>query len=349
MQAEKKHKMVSYAKYGYIFIAPFFLVYAFFMIYPLINTIILSFKGNGSAVNDFVAFQNYSDLLFGGKSEFDPASAVHEKFFNDMGNTVILWVGNFIVQLILSLLLAVWFSDVRVKIRGTGFFKVVMYLPNIITAASVAGMFLMLFGNTKYGAVNSMLLNLGWLSEPFKFINDVWSSRVLVMFIQSWMWFGNTMLLLMSGIFGIDPSIYEAADIDGSSGANTFFRITLPILKPIFIYVCITSMIGGLQMFDIPQLLHEGTTIRPSLETAAVFIYGHFHQNNPNYGYSAAASVILFIITIVLGMIIYRSNTESDRSKNKQKYMSLTGVPPKGTPMNPNTSENKNTGGVRKN
>ena len=264
-----------------------------------------------------------------------------------MGNTVILWVGNFVVQLVLSLLLAVWFSDVRIKIKGTGFFKVVMYLPNIITAASVAGMFLMLFGNTKYGAVNSLLLNLGWETEPFKFINDVWSSRILVMLIQSWMWFGNTMLLLMSGIFGIDPSIYEAADIDGSSGANTFFKITLPILKPIFIYVCITSMIGGLQMFDIPQLLHEGTTIRPSLETVAVFIYGHFHSQNPNYGYSAAASVILFIITAFLGIFIYRSNTESDRSKKKQTYMSLTGVPPKGTPKNPDTSTNKDTGGLR--
>ena len=139
------------------------------------------------------------------------------------------------------------------------------------------------------------------------------------MLIQSWMWFGNTMLLLLSGIFGIDPSIYEAAEIDGSSGANTFFRITMPILKPIFIYVFITSMIGGLQMFDIPYLLHEGRTIRPSLETGAVFIYDNFHQASPNYGYSAAASVILFIITAALGMIIYKFNTDSTAPSKKRK------------------------------
>ena len=313
----KRHKMVSYAKYGYMFIAPFFIAYAFFMIYPLINTIILSFKGNGNFADQWVGLQNFQFLLFGGDNR--AANAIHNEFMNSLGNTLILWAGNFVVQIVLSLLLAVWFSDVRIKIKGTGFFKVVMYLPNIITAASVAGMFLMLFGNSKYGAINSLLLSWQSILEPIPFINDVWSSRIMVMLIQSWMWFGNTMLLLMSGIFGIDPSIYEAADIDGSSGANTFFRITMPILKPIFIYVFITSMIGGLQMFDIPYLLHEGRTIRPSLETGAVFIYQYFHQASPNYGYSAAASVVLFVITAVLGVIIYRFNTDSTAPVKKRK------------------------------
>lgn len=313
---KKPAKMVSYAKYGYMFIAPFFIAYAFFMIYPLINTFILSFKGNGATVDEWVGFQNYQWLLFGGEQR--AANSIQNEFWTSMGNTVILWVGNFIIQLVLSLLLAVWFSDVRIKIKGTGFFKVVMYLPNIITAASVAGMFLMLFGNSKFGAINSLLLNWGWLQDAFPFINNEWSGRILVMFIQSWMWFGNTTLLLMSGIFGIDPAIYEAASIDGSSGMHMFFRITMPILKPIFIYVVITSLIGGLQMFDIPYLLHEGTTIRPTLETGAVFIYKYFHQVSPNYGYSAAASIVLFILTAVLGIIIYRFNTDSTAPKKRR-------------------------------
>ncbi len=321
MQAtgKKKHKMVSYAKYGYIFIAPFFLAYAFFMIYPLINTFILSLKGNGSAADQWVGLQNFQYLLFGEEGQFSTGKVIHDEFMMSLGNTFILWVGNFVVQIVLSLLLAVWFSDVRIKIKGSGFFKVVMYLPNIITAASVAGMFLMLFSNTKYGAVNSLLLKWGWVTESVQFINDVWSSRVLVMLIQSWMWFGNTMLLLMSGIYGIDPSIYEAADIDGSSGANTFFRITMPILKPIFIYVFITSMIGGLQMFDIPYLLHEGSVIRTSLQTSAVFIYRHFKAGIPNYGYSAAGSVIMFVLTAALGLLVYKFNTDSTAPVKKRK------------------------------
>lgn len=314
----RRQRMVSYAKYGYMFIAPFFIIYAFFMIYPLINTFLLSFKNNGSAHPDtWVGLENYQYLLFGGAERYQ--SAISKEFWRSMGNTLILWGGNFVVQIVLSLLLAVWFSDVRIKIKGTGFFKVVMYLPNIVTAASVAAMFLMLFGNTKYGAVNSLLLQLEAITKEIHFIDDVWSSRILVMLIQSWMWYGNTMLLLLSGIFGIDPSIYEAADIDGSSGANTFFRITMPILKPIFIYVFITSMIGGLQMFDIPYLLHDGTTIRPALKTAAVFVYDNFHSAATNYGYSAAASMILFVITAALGLIVYRFNTENDAPKKRRK------------------------------
>lgn len=325
-KAKKPAKFVSYAKYGYLFILPFFLAYAFFMIYPLINTFILSFMGNGrvagSSVDDFVGLQNYKWLFFGDNSSaYSQGSSIQEEFWRSMGNTVILWVGNFIVQLVLSLLLAVWFSDVRVKLRGSGFFKVAMYMPNIITAASVAGLFIMLFRGDGFGAVNGTLSNWGWIDKYIQFTNDPWISRVVVMLIQSWMWYGNTTLLLMSGIFGIDPAIYEAASIDGSSGAHTFFKITMPILKPIFIYVVITSMIGGLQMFDIPFLYNEGNAVSNYLETSAVFIFQQFKTDAvaPNYGFSAAASMILFIITAVLGIVIYRFNTDSSAPVKKRR------------------------------
>ena len=267
----KPRRMVSYSKYGYMFIAPFFIVYAFFMLYPLINTVRLSFFGNAGDVaaknlDAFVGLENYRVLLFEADSPF------HKDFVSAFGNTFILWFGNFAVQIVLSLLLAVWFSDVRIKTPGTGFFKIVMYMPNIITAASVAGIFLMIFRDSEFGVVNSILLNTGLIEEPIRFVASEWPSRIIVMLVQTWMWFGNTMLLLMSGIFGIDPSIYEAASIDGSSGANTFFRITMPILKPIFFYVVITSLIGGLQMFDIPFMFHEGSSVNIHLRTVAVFV-----------------------------------------------------------------------------
>lgn len=316
--APRSRRMISYAKYGYLFILPFFLVYAIFMIYPLINTILLSFKGNGSSADGWVGFQNYQYILFGEEGN-RVANSFMKEFWRDFGNTLILWIGNFVVQIVLSLLLAVWFSDNRIKVKGTGFFKVVVYMPNIITAASVASLFLMLFANNKYGAVNSLLLNSKAILEPITFLNDAVITKLLVMFIQSWMWFGNTMLLLLSGIYGIDPSIYEAASIDGSSGANTFFKITMPILKPIFIYVFITSMIGGLQMFDIPYLLHEGNTVSMQIETVAVFIYKNFHQSIPNYGISAAASVLLFIVTGGLGLLVYRFNSDSTAPVKKRK------------------------------
>ena len=141
------------------------------------------------------------------------AKAMQELFLTSFKNTIILWFGNFIPQILLSLLLAVWFTDSKLHIQGVGFFKVVMYLPNIITAASVAALFMRFISNSQLSAINTLLLNAG--SDPVSFeASAVWS-RGIVMFIQTWLWFGNTMIMMMSGIMGINPSLFEAAAIDG--------------------------------------------------------------------------------------------------------------------------------------
>ena len=217
--AQRRIRSISYAKYGYFFILPFFLVYCFFQLYPLFNTFYLSFFGNGKKVDDFVGLQNFQALLFGtgmGRT----SSAIHETFIQTLGNTFIVWIGNFIPQIVLSLALAVWFTDAKLKIKGKGFFKVVMYMPNILTAASIAALYLSLFAESKYGPVNNLLMSIGIIDNPIKFVTGVWQSRGMVMFIQCWMWFGNTMIMLMSGIMGLNPSLFEAANIDGASSGH---------------------------------------------------------------------------------------------------------------------------------
>lgn len=327
--AQSHIKSVSYAKYGYIFIAPFFLVYCFFQIWPLINTFILSFQGNGIETGEWVGLSNYSTILFGGDSR--GAEAVSSDFWHSLLNTVILWVGNFIPQIVLSLLLAVWFTDSKLHIPGKGFFKVVMYLPNIITAVSVSSLFLCLISNQSTSAINGILLNSGRDAIQFEgtsiFSGDAGWSRGIVMFIQTWMWFGNTMLMMMSGIMGINPSLFEAASIDGASSGQTLRRITLPLLRPMVVYTLITSMIGGLQMFDIPYLYHSSaSTINEHLMTVACFIYDKFHTGNENtvsYGYAGAASIMLFIITIILGTIVFRMNRDEDEHRKKKERKAL--------------------------
>lgn len=318
--AQRNIRSISYAKYGYFFILPFFLVYCFFQLWPLINTFILSVYGNGKKVDEFIGLGNFQALLFGtGMSR--TSSAIHETFFQTLGNTFIVWVGNFIPQLILSLALAVWFTDAKLKIRGKGFFKVVMYMPNIITAASVAALFLSLFAESKYGPINNLLLSAGLIDAPIKFVTGVWQSRGMIMFIQCWMWFGNTMIMLMSGIMGLNPSLFEAANIDGASSGQIFWKITLPLLRPMMLYTLVTSMIGGLQMFDIPYMYIKGTQRNQYTKTVAVFIYEHFREKmpNPNYGFSAAASVILFLITILLGSITFYMNRDKDEIAKKKE------------------------------
>ncbi len=320
--SKRRIRSISYAKYGYMFILPFFLVYAFFQLYPLFNTFFLSTQSNGTVDTVSVGLDNFKALLF--TNEGNRAwSAVHKQFVQALGNTIILWVGNFIPQIIISLVLAAWFTDSNLKIKGKGFFKVVMYMPNIITAASVAALFVTLFSDTQFGAVNRLLLNWGVIDSPILFVSDRTASRVMVMFIQTWMWFGNTMIMLTSGIMGINPSLFEAANIDGANSTQVFFRITLPLLRPILLYTVVTSMIGGLQMYDIPALYRNGTNDNTNIRTIAVYIYGAFHQTPPNYGYSGAASVILFFITTILGAICFAFNRDKDAKKYKKSRASL--------------------------
>ena len=325
--AQRRIKSISYAKYGYMFIAPFFLVYCFFQVWPLIQTFILSFQGNGADAGNFVGFDNYGIILFGsGEGMGRRAAAMQELFLTSFKNTIILWFGNFIPQILLSLLLAVWFTDSKLHIPGVGFFKVVMYLPNIITAVSVAALFMRFISNSQLSAVNTLLtLNGG---DPVSFEASAAWSRGIVMFIQTWLWFGNTMIMMMSGIMGINPSLFEAAAIDGASSGQVLRKVTLPLLRPMVVYTLITSMIGGLQMFDIPYLYHTGAgKINANLRTVAVFVYEQFRAgakvHQPDYGIAGAASVLLFIITAALGVLVFRMNRDEDEHRKKQERKAL--------------------------
>lgn len=325
--AQRRIKSISYAKYGYMFIAPFFLVYCFFQVWPLIQTFILSFQGNGADAGNFVGFDNYGIILFGsGEGMGRRAAAMQDLFLTSFKNTIILWFGNFIPQILLSLLLAVWFTDSKLHIPGVGFFKVVMYLPNIITAVSVAALFMRFISNSQLSAVNTLLMLNG--GDPVSFESSAAWSRGIVMFIQTWLWFGNTMIMMMSGIMGINPSLFEAAAIDGASSGQVLRKVTLPLLRPMVVYTLITSMIGGLQMFDIPYLYHTGAgKINANLRTVAVFVYEQFRAgakvHQPDYGIAGAASVILFIITAALGILVFRMNRDEDEHRKKQERKAL--------------------------
>ncbi|MGN0606671.1 MAG: carbohydrate ABC transporter permease [Oscillospiraceae bacterium] len=319
--AQRNIRTISYAKYGYMFILPFFLVYAIFQLWPLIYTFTISTYNVKDGVDTFVGVQNFKDLLFASTNR--TTKALHEGFIQSIGNTLKIWLVNFLPQIALSLLLAVWFTDSKLKIRGKGFFKVVMYMPNIITASSVAVLFLSLFGETKEAPVNGTLIRMGLVEAPIKFTTDANLKRLMISFIQAWMWYGNTMILLMSGIMGINPSLFEAANIDGANSWQVFTKITVPSLRPILLYTLITSMIGGLQMFDIPLLYNNGTAYDPNTKTIAIFIYERYVGTIKQYGYSGAASLILFVITSILGAIVFYMNRDVDEANKKKQLKKM--------------------------
>lgn len=306
MSKTKKGKVVSYNKWGYIFLLPFIIVFIIFQLIPLVNTIRYSFFTYfRSGLNWFGPtwnnFQNYIKV-FGDTDIWKYA-----------GNTLIMWIMGFIPQIVVSLVLGSWFSDQRLRLKCSGFFKTVIYLPNLIMASAFAMLFFTMFADS--GPINSILMQLKILKEPFQFFNNVLATRSIVAFMNFLMWFGNTTILLMAGIMGIDGSLFEAAEVDGANPTQVFFRITLPLLRPILVYVMITSLIGGLQMFDVPQILTngDGVPMKKGIETAMTMImFLNRHLYNRNYGIAGALSVFLFLVTGSLSVIVYKFNTSED-------------------------------------
>ena len=302
----KKNGSISYAKWGYIFIAPFFLIFAVFQLIPLGSTIYYSFfeyYRSGLKINrpTFVGLKNYITLL----------ATDLPKYF---GNTLLLWIISFIPQIAISLLLAAWFTDLRLKLKGQTFFKTVIYMPNLIMASAFAMLFFALFSDN--GPVNAALVGMGILKEPFSFLNSVWGNRGLIGLMNFLMWFGNTTIMLMAAIMGVDPTLYEAAELDGCTPNQMFWKITIPLIRPILVYVMITSMIGGLQMFDVPQILTNGKG-GPDRTSTTMIMYLNNHLFSKNYGMAGAVSVVLFLVCAVLCVIVYMALTKEDDGLSK--------------------------------
>ena len=170
-------------------------------------------------------------------------------------------------------------------------------------AAAFSMLFFTLFADK--GPINSLLIQLGIFSKPYKFMSHVGSVRGLVAFMNFLMWFGNTTILLMAGMMGIDTNLFEAAEVDGATSTQIFWKITLPLLKPILVYVMITSLIGGLPMFDVPQILTNGSG-NPNRSAMTLIMYLNKHLYSKNYGMAGALSVLLFLITAVLSILVFR-------------------------------------------
>ena len=281
-------------KYGYLFTLPFVIVFLIFNFWPTIYTFVLSFCDLRGLKTDFkfVGLVNFAKLV------------TDRYFWGAVGNTFIIWGLNFVPQLGLALLFAVWLTNTKFHLHGKNLFRALFYMPNLLTATSVAILFRSLFGYP-VGPVNQLLLKIGAVSEAFQFFRSVPASRIIVAFIQWWMWCGQTLILLMAAITAISPTLYESAYIDGSNDWKCTWHITVPLLRPMMFYLLITSMVGGMQMFDIPFLI-TGMHGEPDfkIRTTAVYMYNIAFQGRNDYSYAAAISIGMFIITIVLALMI---------------------------------------------
>ena len=289
-------RITRHNRWGYYFLIPFMVVFVIFQLIPLASTVYYSFfenyrSGLKQVGPNFVGLGNFVALFKGGD------------LLQYFKNTMIMWILGFIPQIVVSLLLGAWFTDPSLRLKGQRFFKTVIYLPNLIMASAFAMLFFTLFGDN--GPINSILLSTGVLSKTYSFMSHIWSVRGLVALMNFLMWFGNTTILLMAGMLGIDSSLFEAAEVDGATPTQIFFRITLPLLRPIMVYVMITSLIGGLQMFDVPQILTNGTG-DPMRSSMTLIMFLNKHLFSSNYGMAGALSVLLLILTGILSLIVFK-------------------------------------------
>ena len=291
-----KSKMSYSAKqgrYGYLFIAPFLIAFLVFGLYPVIYTVYLSFqKWDGLSAIKPIGWKNFTRLLS------------DKVFYLSLWNSLRIWIVNFIPQMLTALILSAIFTFN--KIKGMSFFRAAFYLPNLITAASIGLLFNLLFSGDK-SVANYILVGLGIPGAPFQFFNSEVFTSGLVSYIQWWMWFGYTTVIIMAGITTIDTNVYDAALVDGATKTQTYIHVTLPLIKPTLVYLTITSLIGGMQLFDVPATLSNGNgDPRKAVLTTSMYLYNQGFKNH-NYGYAATISTGLFVIIAILSIFSFKA------------------------------------------
>ena len=298
--ARKNQSHVAVNDWGYIFISPFFLIFIAFIAYPIYNTFHMSLTSatirGGGWQTEYIGFDNFRELWN------------NRMFRTAVQNTWVLWIFNFIPQMVLALVLAAMFTSTTYKLRFKGFFKVMYYLPNLMMPVTIAALFNVYL--SLHGPVNQfMVQTLGIWDSARDFTQIVMDTRIVVVFLQTWMWFGQTAIVLVAGMTSISPTFYESAMIDGASQAKMFFKITIPLLKPVLLFVLVTSLVGGLGMFDIPLLFSQSQFGNPQNAVLTVNMFMNVRrsfQGGFQFGSAAAISVILFMMSSVVALIIFR-------------------------------------------
>lgn len=279
----------------YVFIFPFLILFAIFMLYPILFSLWISFtKWNGIGEAIFVGTANYIKL------------SNDQVFIKSLINGIILFFMYVPIMLLLALLLANLLNQKTLKFKG--FFRASFFIPNITSVVAVASLFLLIF-DTKYGVLNLFLSFIG--IEPIAWFGSPFGARIAVSTLIIWRWVGYNMILMLSGLQNISYSLYEAAKIDGANGRQIFFRITMPLMRPIILFCTVLSTIGTFSLFTEPLVLTGGgplySTITPVLHIFTIAF------KRLEMGYASSLAYVYFILMVVLTTIQFSINKRLER------------------------------------
>ena len=286
MKLSKKTRFFPYAM-----LLPTIVIFAVFMIYPILYSFYLSFTEFTGGTYEFLGLRNYIELFN------DPV------FYKALFNTFFYLIIQVPVMISLALLLAVLVE--QKFIRGKGFFRMATFLPTITSLVAYSLVFKVLF-NTNYGLINYIVEFFG--GEKIQWIYSAWPARASIIISITWRWVGYNMIILLAGIQAIPTEMYESASLDGASFWQQLFYITIPAIKPIILFTTITSTIGTLQLFDEPYILTQGG---PNYATITLGEY--LYDNGFTYlkfGFASALGYVMVIIIGLLSWLQFRVNKE---------------------------------------
>lgn len=292
-------------KKAWLFIIPSVILISALVFYPMIQAFFTSLQTGIGANMEFAGLANYKRLL------------TDTTFRKALFNTFLYLIVQVPVMIILALIISTLLNDKKLKAKG--FFRTAIFLPCITSLVAYSIVFKSLFAND--GFVNSMLMNMHLIQEPISWLTNTFFARFLIIFAITWRWTGYNMIFYLSGMQGIDESVYEAAAIDGATGFRKFVSITLPLLKPIILFTTISSTIGTLQLFDETMNITGGGPANGTI-TISQYIYNLLFKYQPNFGYAAAVSYVIVILIVILSVIqlIAGGDRREKKAKIKQNY-----------------------------
>ncbi|REK71207.1 carbohydrate ABC transporter permease [Paenibacillus paeoniae] len=293
-----KRNKISQKLAPYIFVSPFFIIFALFSLFPILFTLYISLTDwTGTKDVSLVGVQNYIQVF------------QDTRFYRAVGNTFLFMIMIIPAQIILALFISVMLTSKKVPFVGT--FRLMNFLPYITTSVAIGLIFNIMF-DSNYGSVNEILMKFGFITEKINWLGEKWPARITIALVTIWKYFGYTAVLFMAGIMSIDKQLYEASEIDGAGKWRQLFSITLPNLKPVMIFVVLTTMIGCFQIFDEPYMIFTGfgaTLVggpQGSALTGTWLIYDTVFGGTFRYGYGSAISFALFILITAITLVVLR-------------------------------------------
>jgi cellobiose transport system permease protein len=280
----------------YLAIAPFYVLFAVFGLFPVLFSLYLSFhRWSGLGEREWVGLDQYRFLV------------KDETFYLSLWNTVVIWVLSTVPMLVLALVLAVMINS---TVRMGRFYRIAYFIPNVTSLVAAAIFFFTVF-SSQFGIANASLHALHLPEVPW--MSNWWTIKIVIALLMTWQWTGYNMIIYLAGLQSIPAELYEAARIDGAGPVQCFRHITVPMLRPVILFTVIVSTVNGLQSFTEPQVMFSSTAATnpdsggPGQAGLTMMLYFYNQAfDNHDYGYGAAIVWALFMLIALVAAVNWR-------------------------------------------